>query len=185
MSVLGGIPAMDSSEYQQRLGAGLEVRDTDTVSSTTQTGEIKGDQPAVDMEDEVEEMVRQLTRHSTHFSSSNAKNPFFEEDKETTWHPDSPFFKTKDWIRSLIAAQSQDPERFLQRSVGVAYKNIHVHGFGSPTDYQKDVFNALLSVGGLVRNLIGSGKQKVQILRNFNGLVRSGEMLVVLGRPGR
>jgi hypothetical protein len=140
---------------------------------------------AVDMEDEVEEMVRQLTRHSTHFSSSKANNPFFEEDKETTWHPDSPFFKPKDWIRSLIAAQSQDPERFLQRSAGVAFKNLHVHGFGSPTDYQKDVFNALLSIGGLVRNLVGSGKQKVQILSNFNGLVRSGEMLIVLGRPGR
>lgn len=185
MSVLGGIPAMDSSEYQQRLGVGLEVRDADTISSTTQIDKMDGNQLAVDMEDEIEEMVRQLTRHSTHFSSSNAKNPFFEEDKETTWHPDSPFFKPKDWVRSLIAAQSQDPERFLQRSVGVAFKNLHVHGFGSPTDYQKDVFNALLSVGGLVRNLVGVGKQKVHILNNFNGLVRSGEMLVVLGRPGR
>lgn len=27
-------------------------------------------------------------------------------------------------------------------------------------------------------------KQKIQILRNVDGLVRSGEMLIVLGRPG-
>lgn len=185
MSVLGGIPAMNDPEYQRRLGAVGEMRDTDTVSSTTQTDAMEKSQHASDMEDEVEEMVRHLTRHSTHFSTSNTKNPFFEDDKETTWHPDSPFFKAKDWIRSLIAAQSQDPERFLNRSAGVAFKNLHVHGFGSPTDYQKDVFNALLSIGGMVRNLTGSGKQKVQILNNFNGLVRSGEMLVVLGRPGR
>ena len=185
MSVLGGIPATNGQEYRQTLGAEHTGQDTDTISSKTQTEGVNVEQDSIDMEGEVEEMVRQLTRHSTHFSTSNAKNPFFEDDKETTWHPDSPFFKPKDWVRSLIAAQSQDPERFMQRSAGVAFKNLHVHGFGSPTDYQKDVFNALLSIGSLVRNVTGTGKQKVQILSNFNGLVRSGEMLVVLGRPGR
>ncbi|KAJ6092425.1 hypothetical protein N7467_004394 [Penicillium canescens] len=182
MSVLGGIPPLDNPQYQQRLGTGLETND-DSSSSKTKMDGSDSEKPA-EMEEEVQEMVRQLTRHSTRFSSSQTKNPFFEDDKETTWHPDSPFFKAKDWIRALIAAQSQDPERFLQRSAGVAFKNLHVHGFGSPTDYQKDVFNAVLSIGGLIRNLVGSGKQKVQILNNFNGLVRSGEMLVVLGRPG-
>jgi hypothetical protein len=182
MSVFGGIPPGDSVQYQQRLA--IEHQTQDDSSSQTKMGESDTENPA-DMEEEVHEMVRQLTRHSTHFSSSQTKNPFFDDDKETTWHPDSPNFRTKDWIRALIAAQSQDPERFLQRSAGVALKNLHVHGFGSPTDYQKDVFNAVLSIGGLLRNLVGSGKQKVQILNNFNGLVRSGEMLVVLGRPGR
>ncbi|OQD86054.1 hypothetical protein PENANT_c008G03778 [Penicillium antarcticum] len=182
MSVFGGIPPGDSAQYQKRLGAELGPHD-DSSSSQTKMDESDNEKPD-DIEEEVQEMVRQLTRHSTRFSSSQAKNPFFEDDKETTWHPDSPFFKPKDWIRALIAAQSQDPERFLQRSAGVAFKNLHVHGFGSPTDYQKDVFNAVLSIGGLVRNLVGSGKKKVQILNNFNGLVRSGEMLVVLGRPG-
>ncbi|CAG8274635.1 unnamed protein product [Penicillium salamii] len=185
MSVLGGIPATNGAEYRQQLGVEHNGQDTDTVSSKTQTEGVNGEQDSIDIEGEVEEMARQLTRHSTHFSTSQAKNPFFEDDKETTWHPDSQFFKPKDWVRSLIAAQSQDPERFLQRSAGVAFKNLHVHGFGSPTDYQKDVFNALLSIGSLVRNMMGTGtKQKVQILNNFNGLVRSGEMLVVLGRPG-
>ena len=59
-----------------------------------------------------------------------------------------------------------------------------MHGFGSPTDYQKDVLNSLLSVGGLFRRAVSSGKSKLQILRGFDGLVESGEMLVVLGRPG-
>ncbi|KAL6229268.1 hypothetical protein BDW75DRAFT_249912 [Aspergillus navahoensis] len=182
MSVLGGIPSTDTQQ-QQRLTTGESRQHY--ASSTTLHNDVKEEKEReIDMEDEVEEMVRQLTRHSTHFSSANAVNPFFEENKETTWHPGSPNFRTKDWIRSLIAAQSQDPERFLQRSAGVAFKSLSVHGFGSPTDYQKDVFNSLLSISGLIRNLVGSGKQKVQILDNFNGLVKSGEMLVVLGRPG-
>ncbi|OQE09686.1 hypothetical protein PENFLA_c103G00260, partial [Penicillium flavigenum] len=183
MSVLGGIPSMDTQQQQQRLTTG-ESRQHYASSTTLHNDAKEEKEREVDMEDEVEEMVRQLTRHSTHFSSANAVNPFFEENKETTWHPGSPNFRTKDWIRSLIAAQSQDPERFLQRSAGVAFKSLSVHGFGRPTDYQKDVFNSLLSISGLIRNLVGSGKQKVQILDNFNGLVKSGEMLVVLGRPG-
>lgn len=183
MSVVGGIPSMDA-QHQQRLTVGESRQHY--ASSTTLHNDAKEEKESEDdMENEVEDMVRQLTRHSTHFSQANASNPFFEENKETTWHPDSPNFRTKDWIRALIAAQSQDPDRFLSRSAGVAFKSLSVHGFGSPTDYQKDVFNALLSIGGLVRGLVGSGKQKVQILHNFNGLVKSGEMLVVLGRPGR
>ncbi|KAI9038998.1 uncharacterized protein KD926_010100 [Aspergillus affinis] len=191
MSVLGGIPSVESTQYQQRMATGFssETRFTSQTgetyaSSTTLENDEKDKESDIDIEDEVEGMVRELTRHSTHFSAANSKNPFFEDDTGTSWHPDSPNFRTKDWIRSMVAAQSQDPERFLQRSAGVAFKNLSVHGFGSPTDYQKDVLNSILSIGGLVRNLVGSGKQKVQILRNFNGLVKSGEMLVVLGRPG-
>ncbi|KAJ5813395.1 uncharacterized protein N7503_000145 [Penicillium pulvis] len=182
MSVLGGIPSTDT-QHQQRLTTGESRQHY--ASSTTLHNDAKEEKEAEgDMEGEVEEMVRQLTRHSTHFSQANTSNPFFEENKETTWHPDSPNFRTKDWIRALIAAQSQDPDRFLSRSAGVAFKKLSVHGFGSPTDYQKDVFNILLTIGGLFRGLVGSDKQKVQILNNFNGLVKSGEMLVVLGRPG-
>lgn len=175
---------MDSTVHQQRVEISNQTSDADSSASTMQ-GDPKDDAPRVDMDDEIEEMARHLTRHSTHFSTTKTRNPFFEEDKEATWHPDSSSFRAKDWVRALIAAQSQNPERFLQRQAGVSFKDLSVHGFGSPTDYQKDVANVLLSIGGLVRNLVGSGKQKVQILDNFNGLVRSGEMLVVLGRPGR
>jgi ATP-binding cassette subfamily G (WHITE) protein 2 (PDR) len=42
-----------------------------------------------------------------------------------------------------------------------------------------------LEIPGLFNKLIGRGKpRKIQILRDFDGLIRSGEMLVVLGRPG-
>jgi ATP-binding cassette subfamily G (WHITE) protein 2 (PDR) len=45
--------------------------------------------------------------------------------------------------------------------------------------------NYPLEVGSLFKRLIGRRQQtKIQILRDFDGLVRSGEMLVVLGRPG-
>ncbi|THC94845.1 hypothetical protein EYZ11_005681 [Aspergillus tanneri] len=186
MSVFGGIPPLDDPRHA---GArpdheSIGQYETDTAPSRTNMDERHDSEKEEGMEEEVEQMVRQLTLQSTHFSTSGANNPFFEENKESTWHPDSPFFKIKDWIRSLLAAQSRNPSRFRQRSAGVAFKNLYVHGFGSPTDYQKDVLNSILGSGGLLRRIIGSGFQKVQILNDFNGLIRSGEMLLVLGRPG-
>lgn len=178
MSVFGGIPVPNEP--------GQSHIDHDTAaSSVTKADGAEHEVSESEMEAEIEDMARQLTRHSTHFSTSHAVNPFFEENKESNLHPDSESFRVKDWIRSLLAAQANDPERFRQRTAGVAFKNLRVHGFGSPTDYQKDVFNAILSVGGLMRKLVNSGVQKVQILHEFHGLVRSGEMLLVLGRPGR
>ena len=44
--------------------------------------------------------------------------------------------------------------------------------------------NYPLELGGLFNRITGRGKRKIQILRDFEGLVKSGEMLVVLGRPG-
>ncbi|KAL4876947.1 ABC-2 type transporter-domain-containing protein [Aspergillus karnatakaensis] len=181
MSVFGGIPPLEEKGQHPA----NQQYETDTIgSSVTKTEGQNGEVTGSDMEEEIEQMARQLTRKSTHYSTTNATNPFFEENKESSLHPDSPSFKVKDWIRSLLAAQAGDPDRFRQRTAGVAFKKLSVHGFGSATDYQKDVFNAILSVGGLFRKLTKSGQQKVQILNEFNGLVRSGEMLVVLGRPG-
>ncbi len=44
--------------------------------------------------------------------------------------------------------------------------------------------NYPLELGSIFNKLTGRGKIKIQILRDFEGLVHSGEMLVVLGRPG-
>ncbi|KAL4953269.1 ABC-2 type transporter-domain-containing protein [Aspergillus filifer] len=185
MSVFGGIPPQGEKGQPYTEQETSHRFDTDTVASSVTKAEGQDEEISEEgLEEEIEHMARELTRRSTRFSTTHAANPFFEENKESALHPDSPSFRVKDWIRNLLAAQASDPERFRQRTAGVAFKNLRVHGFGSPTDYQKDVFNAILSVGGLFRKLTTSGLQKVQILHDFNGLVRSGEMLLVLGRPG-
>lgn len=177
MSVLGGIPAVDGEVYHSN--------DTTTASSITQTDDRVNEKTGAELEEEIGDMMRHITRQSTHFAASEAGNPFFEKDTEATWHPDSSSFRVKDWIRAMVSAQSRDPARFIRRVAGVAFKNLRVHGFGSPSDYQKDVGNLLPSLAGLATDLLGNKKQKVQILHGFDGLVRNGEMLIVLGRPGR
>lgn len=44
--------------------------------------------------------------------------------------------------------------------------------------------NVVLEVVGLFNKITGRGKKKIQILRDFEGLIKSGELLVVLGKPG-
>lgn len=52
-------------------------------------------------------------------------------------------------------------------------------------DYQKTVSNMPLSWAGALRSKISGRKRKVQILNGIDGVLESGEMLVVLGPPGR
>lgn len=51
-------------------------------------------------------------------------------------------------------------------------------------DYQKTVSNILISAASTARDLISNRKRKVQILKGIDGVLESGEMLVVLGPPG-
>jgi pleiotropic drug resistance (PDR) family protein len=155
-----------------------------SVQSKSESGETLRDEET-QMEARVGDLARRLTRQSTRFSTkSTLHNPFKTDDPESTVNPNSPNFRARDWMKMLLAIRSRDPDRYPDRTAGVAFKNLSVYGFGSPTDYQKDVLNTLLEVGTLVRRLAGMKMQKIQILREFDGLVKSGEMLIVLGRPG-
>lgn len=101
-------------------------------------------------------------------------------------NPKSGKFSPKAWLETLLSISSRDPERFPNRVAGVAYKNLSAHGFGEPTDYQKTFGNYPFKILSWTKRLIRKGKKtRVQILRDFEGLIKSGEMLVVLGRPGR
>ncbi|KAF9890375.1 hypothetical protein FE257_006043 [Aspergillus nanangensis] len=133
-------------------------------------------------DEEIHRLAQQLTRQST--VVANAENSFLGSTDDSELNPHSDKFKSRSWMKNLLALSSRDPEKYPRREAGVAFRNVSVHGFGSPTDYQKDVFNSVLQIGELFRTVTGTGKQKIQILRDFDGLVKSGEMLVVLGRPG-
>ncbi|PGH14867.1 hypothetical protein AJ79_02729 [Helicocarpus griseus UAMH5409] len=135
-------------------------------------------------DDEIRDLAKEITRQSTHLSSIEPHNPFTELQKDSALDPHGSNFSPRAWMKNLLALQSRDPERYPRRTAGFAFKNLNVHGFGKPTDYQKDVANSLLEVGNVFRFVTGTGKRRIQILRDFAGYVNDGEMLVVLGRPG-
>lgn len=112
-------------------------------------------------------------------------NPFFGT-KHPLLDPNSTKFSSKAWLETLMSIFSRNPERYPRRLAGVAYKNLSAHGFGEPTDYQKTFGNYPFKLFNLAKKLVTKRKQtRIQILNDFDGLVMSGEMLMVLGRPGR
>lgn len=136
-------------------------------------------------EEKITELARTLSRHGVKNEEGELINPFFGSEHPLL-DPKSGKFSSKAWLETLMSITSRDPERYPKRVAGVAYKNISAHGFGEPTDYQKTFGNYPLTLLNLAKRLVGKGKKiRIQILRNFDGLVKSGEMLVVLGRPGR
>jgi ATP-binding cassette, subfamily G (WHITE), member 2, PDR len=110
-------------------------------------------------------------------------NPFL--DSSPTLDPKSPKFDAKEWARCLLGSFERDPEKYPRQPIGVSWRDLSVHGFGKDTDYQKDVLNVLWQSPMIVRNWISARKEKIQILRDFDGIVKPGEMVLVLGRPGR
>ncbi|KAF1849694.1 pleiotropic drug resistance protein, ABC superfamily [Cucurbitaria berberidis CBS 394.84] len=69
--------------------------------------------------------------------------------------------------------------------VGVAFRDLGVSGSTSSTSRQHTVVSYLSAIPKfLVHYFTSPEKRRPPILRNFNGSVCSGEMLLVLGRPG-
>uniref|UniRef100_A0A0W0FAX3 Putative multidrug resistance protein cdr1 n=1 Tax=Moniliophthora roreri TaxID=221103 RepID=A0A0W0FAX3_MONRR len=139
-----------------------------------------------DPEQEVIQLARAVTTMSLGAQSTHSDvtlNPFADE-VDPTLNPCSEKFDYHRWIRSMLSITSRDPERYPNRTAGISFTNLNVHGYGNATDHQKTVGNVLLDAPGMVRNLLGNKGQRIDILRDFEGVVRHGEMLVVLGPPG-
>ncbi|KAH7139880.1 ABC transporter ABCl1 [Dactylonectria estremocensis] len=127
-------------------------------------------------------IVQDLAASYSRRSSSDPRgNPLVAE-ADSPLNPKSSRFSASEWAKSIVALFSQDGTPF--RSAGVCFQGLSVHGFGAGADYQKTVANVWLSLAGVARRACGGPRQGVQILHQFDGLVREGEMLVVLGPPG-
>jgi hypothetical protein len=114
-------------------------------------------------------------------------NPFIPSAAHPDLDPLDPRFDHRQWLRALLRFVARDRQRYPPRAAGVSWRRLSVWGHGSAADYQRTVANVWLALAGSVWATVFRRRRRVRIdiLRNFEGLVRSGEMLVVLGRPGR
>ncbi|KAL8922410.1 MAG: hypothetical protein Q9172_003566 [Xanthocarpia lactea] len=182
----GAIPQSEAvahaaQDFVEKMGSHLPGSKESSSHSTGTDSDDFLDKDHVDKE--VTHLARQITASSVKSAGGSYPNPFAASD-EPELDPLSGQFKPERWVKTLIGVQSRDPERYPQRVAGIAYKNLNVSGFGSPLDYQKTFGNYPLEIASLFNTITGRGKRKIHILRDFEGLVKSGEMLVVLGRPG-
>lgn len=68
-------------------------------------------------------------------------------------------------------------------SMGISFQNLNVTGSGSALQYQ-DTVASLFAAPLRLNELLFNRSPEKHILHDFNGLIRSGELLIVLGRPG-
>ncbi|KAL4729018.1 Multidrug resistance protein [Fusarium chlamydosporum] len=128
--------------------------------------------------DEVMQLARQLTKRS-----SAVPGTLFPQ-ADGPLNPSSPSFNAKKWAKAFYELRTDTSEGNPPRTTGVAFRNLNVFGFGSDTDFQKSVGNVFLEAGTMVKKLLHDKQRRVDILRDLEGVVHSGEMLAVLGPPG-
>jgi ATP-binding cassette, subfamily G (WHITE), member 2, PDR len=84
-------------------------------------------------------------------------------------------------IRSIV----DEVNKLTEIRIGVSFTNLNCHGFTTGTPSQKTLLGHMAALPKLLGSIVGfTRKREVQILRDFEGLVLPGEMLLVLGRPG-
>ncbi|KAK4052513.1 Multidrug resistance protein [Microbotryomycetes sp. JL201] len=132
--------------------------------------------------EQVQELARSYSRQSQHSRAAGFDNPF-HADEDSELNPASEKFNARKWTESMIRLQASDG-RNPTRTAGVAYRNLSAFGHTQAMDYQKSVSNLPYQVVGLAKRLSGDKGQRVDILHSMDGLVKAGEMLVVLGPPG-
>jgi ABC-type multidrug transport system ATPase subunit len=95
--------------------------------------------------------------------------------------PKSPKFDLYKWTRMTL--RLVDEEGIKIKRAGVCFKNLTISGSGAALNLQKTVGGAFMAPFRL-RDSFHRDNTPRQILHNFDGLLKTGELLLVLGRPG-
>lgn len=160
----------------------IEKKDHDSSDSTSADDEEQ--QEMNRRHSVVQSLARQLSHQTTGDMHHDPQSLFSNADPSSRLNPANEHFSARSWAKAVANMTREQGAGF--RRTGFCFQNMNVFGYGAETDYQKDVGNIWLSMPGMIRNMMvkGGGQRRIDILRNFDGVVKNGEMLVVLGPPG-
>jgi ATP-binding cassette subfamily G (WHITE) protein 2 (PDR) len=157
------------------------------------------------VEEEVQNLARQFTNNSykqrededtgsdslsTVSTIAPGVNPMLNIDQlDPRLDPNSDEFQSRYWIKNFRSLMDKDPDYYKNYSLGITYKNLRASGVAIDADYQSTVFNAPFKfTSRYAKKLFSSkaAKRKTQfdILKSMDAVIRPGEVVVVLGRPG-
>jgi ABC-type glutathione transport system ATPase component len=160
----------------------LGTASTATSMKDATTEEHPSNKPASDLNHDISALARQLSRVST---TADAELHAFSPKPGTRLDPNSSNFDPRAWVKAFVKLVEAEDGSAPPRSLGVAFKNLNVFGWGSGAEHQKTFVDYPIDAVKFVVGLLGGGnKRRVDILRNFEGVVEQGELLLVLGPPG-
>ena len=96
--------------------------------------------------------------------------------------PHNAKFDLEKWLQYTIGRAGK--QGFKARKAGFTFKSLGVSGSTASLNIQQNVGSIFQLPFRLIKSFISGGKAPKPILKDFNGVVKSGEMLIVLGRPG-
>lgn len=130
-------------------------------------------------------LVRTLSRLSS--QGGPPVNPILDEEIDPRLDPNSDSFSSEFWIKNMRKMTYSDPDYFKPSSLSVIYKNLRCYGHAVGSDYQPTFGNSPLK--GLTQAIRKFDKNyqksnEFDILKSMDGIVPTGKLTVVLGRPG-
>jgi hypothetical protein len=146
-----------------------------------------GNNAAVDAE--IGRLARRLIRHrdsSTLGTENKWRNrPLIDTNEDPSLDPYSNRFDPRRWMKALLGSHTDKSLHSDPRIASVALRNLHVYSTPKKLGQQCTVGSFPVQIFSMVREFLHSNKEDVRILHNFDGLVKEGEMLLVLGGSGR
>ena len=129
-------------------------------------------------------LVQELAREHIGSEEGNSSSLLTIDESDSALNPRSNNFNARSWATNIAKVANERGQGF--RQVGLCFQKLNVSGYGTPADFQKDVGNIWLALPGIIRRFFFStaGQTRIDILQDFDGLIRPGEMCVVLGPPG-
>lgn len=97
-------------------------------------------------------------------------------------NPQAPAFDLEKWLRWVIKGANDDG--ITNPHASIVFKNLNVSGSGSSVQLQETVMSTFSILTQMSEKLRKRRSPSKLILKNFNGLLASGQLLLVLGRPG-
>ncbi|KAL4879024.1 ABC-2 type transporter-domain-containing protein [Aspergillus karnatakaensis] len=123
--------------------------------------------------------VKSRRRASVH---SNAQSLNRIPEIDPVLDPQSPHFSLQKWLQAL--AVDIEGRGLSGPQGGILFRNLTVSGSGAALQLQDTVSTTLSAPFRLPQLLRERRSPARRILNNFNGVMKSGELLLVLGRPG-
>ncbi|KAI1106731.1 ABC-2 type transporter [Jackrogersella minutella] len=124
-----------------------------------------------------DDLIRALTRRRSTASGAESEEEHDEVERLMS--------------RMFGQARQQQSEEEKTRHAGVIFRNLTVKGAGLGASLQPTVGDIFLGLPRFLKNLLTKGPKAAtakppvrELISNFNGCVRPGEILLVLGRPG-
>ena len=186
--------SLPNVEEKETLGNGYFPRASeDRMSLHLRPALSHADSVGVDVEraqQDFADLSKTLSAHSRRMSrkeSRASKSGVHDVEKTVSSSEASDGWNLEEYLRG--AKQADDASGIRSKQIGVLWNRLTVSGIGGTKNYVKvfpDAFISFFNVPGTIMKIFGWGKKgsEVNILHDFKGLVKPGEMCLVLGRPG-